>query len=118
MNTEGTDSYKCKECYNTESLSNHTTTVHKEREELENRRNAGEISCNSGDGTGQMAQPLMFMMDRFMTSQHTNFVLSLIGGIKYPNREAYKPQNQKAQTALLLIYRSFYTGFIKIIGEV
>jgi hypothetical protein len=62
MNTEGTGSYTCKECHNTESLQNHTTTVHKEREQLGDRRNAGESSYNSGDGTGQMAQPLMFMM--------------------------------------------------------
>jgi hypothetical protein len=33
-----------------------------EREHLGDRRNVGESSCNSGDGTGQMAQPLMFMM--------------------------------------------------------
>jgi hypothetical protein len=26
------------------------------------RRNTGENSCNSGDGMGQMAQTLMFMM--------------------------------------------------------
>jgi hypothetical protein len=26
------------------------------------RRNDGESNCNSGDGTGQMAQPWMFMM--------------------------------------------------------
>jgi hypothetical protein len=37
-------------------------TVHKEREHLGDRRIAGESSCNCGDGTGQMAQPLMFMM--------------------------------------------------------
>jgi hypothetical protein len=47
-----------------------TTTVHKEREQLGDRRNAGESSCNSGDGTGQMAHPLMFMMMMMM-----NFVV-------------------------------------------
>jgi hypothetical protein len=52
----------CKECHKTESLQNHTATVHKERERLEDRRNIGESNCNSGDGMGQMAQPLMFMM--------------------------------------------------------
>ena len=46
----------------TESLSKHTTIIHKEREQSGDRRNVGESSCNSGDGTGQMAQPLMFMM--------------------------------------------------------
>jgi hypothetical protein len=29
---------------------------------LGDRRSDGESSCNSGDGTGQMAQPWMFMM--------------------------------------------------------
>ena len=35
---------------------------HKEREQLGDRRSYGESSCNSGDGTGQMVQPWMFMM--------------------------------------------------------
>jgi hypothetical protein len=61
MNTEGTGFYTCKECHKTEALQNHTATVHKEREQLGDQRN-GESSCNSGDGTGQMAPPLMFMM--------------------------------------------------------
>jgi hypothetical protein len=29
---------------------------------------AGENNCNSGDGTGQMAQPWMFMMMMMMTN--------------------------------------------------
>jgi hypothetical protein len=29
---------------------------------LGDRRNDGENNCNSGDGTGQMAQPWMLMM--------------------------------------------------------
>jgi len=29
---------------------------------LEDRRNVGESSCNSGDGTDQRVQSLMFMM--------------------------------------------------------
>jgi hypothetical protein len=62
MYIEGTGSYTFKECHKTESLLNHTATAHMERERLGDRRNAGESSCNSGDGTGQMAQPLMFMM--------------------------------------------------------
>jgi hypothetical protein len=33
-----------------------------EREQLGDRRNDGESNCNSGGGTGQMAQPWMFMM--------------------------------------------------------
>ena len=66
MNTEGTGFYTCKECNTTESLSKHTTIIHKEREQLGDRRNVGESSCNYGDGTGQMAQPLMFMMIMMM----------------------------------------------------
>jgi hypothetical protein len=37
-------------------------TAHKEGEQLGDRKNDGESNCNSGDGTGQMAQPWMFMM--------------------------------------------------------
>ena len=62
MNTEGTGSHTYKECHKTESPWNHTSTTHKEREQLGDRRSDGESSCNSGDGTGQMAQPWMVMM--------------------------------------------------------
>jgi len=51
MNTDGTGNYTCKECHTTESLWNHITTDHKEGEQLEDRRNVGENSRNSGDGT-------------------------------------------------------------------
>jgi hypothetical protein len=57
MNTEETGFYTRKECHKTESLYNHPTTVHNEREQLGDRRNVGESSCNCGDGTGQMAHP-------------------------------------------------------------
>jgi len=50
----------------TESLLNHITTNHKEEEQLEDRRNVGENSCNSGDGTDQRVQSLMFMMMMMM----------------------------------------------------
>ena len=43
-------------------LRNHTTTDHKEGEQLEDRRSVGESSCNFGDGTDQRVQSLMFMM--------------------------------------------------------
>jgi len=62
MNTDGTGFYTCKECHQTESLWNHITTDHKEGEQLEDRRNVGESSCKSGDGTDQMVQYLMVMM--------------------------------------------------------
>jgi len=38
------------------------TTDHKEEEQMEDRRNVGENSCNSGDGTDQSVQSLMFML--------------------------------------------------------
>jgi hypothetical protein len=41
---------------------NHTITAHKEREQLGDQRNDGDSNFNSGDGTGQMVQPWMFMM--------------------------------------------------------
>jgi hypothetical protein len=62
MNTDGTSFYTCKECQQTESLSNHITIDHKEEEQLKDRRNVGESSYNSGDGTDQRVQSLMFMM--------------------------------------------------------
>ena len=37
-------------------------TDQKEGEQLEDRRNVGESSCNFGDGTDQRVQSLMFMM--------------------------------------------------------
>jgi hypothetical protein len=62
MYTEGTGFYTFKECHKTESLQNLTTTAHKEREHLGDRRNVDDSSCISGDGMGQTAQPVMFMM--------------------------------------------------------
>jgi len=72
MNTEGTGFYTCKECHTNESLSKHTTIIHNEREQSGDRRNVGESSCNSGDGRGQMAQPLMFMMMMMMMMMMIN----------------------------------------------
>ena len=46
----------------TESLWNHTATDHKEGEQLEDRRSVDTNSCNSGDGTDQRVQSLMFVM--------------------------------------------------------
>jgi hypothetical protein len=47
---------------NTTTPNPFTTTVHKGREQSGDRRNAGESNCNSGDGTGQIAKPLMFII--------------------------------------------------------
>jgi len=45
---------------------NHTTTDHKEGEQLEDRRNVGGNSCNFGDETDLRVQSLMFMMMMMM----------------------------------------------------
>ena len=66
MNTDWTGFYTYKEYHKTESLWNHTTTDQKEGEQLEDRRNVGESSCNSGDGMDQRVQFLMFMMMMMM----------------------------------------------------
>jgi len=60
--TDGTGFHTCKECHKTKSLWNHTTTDHKEGEQLEDWRSVGASSCNCGDGTDQRVQSLMFMM--------------------------------------------------------
>jgi len=60
MNTDGTGFHTCKECHKTESLWYHTTTDHKEGEQLEDRISVGASSCNSGDGMDQRMQSLMF----------------------------------------------------------
>jgi len=41
-------------------------TERKEGEQLEDRRNVGESSCNFGDGTDQRVQSLMFMIKFFL----------------------------------------------------
>jgi len=64
MNTDWTGLYTCKECLKTESRWNHTTTDHKEREELKDRRIVGENSCNSGDGTDQSG-PILDVYDDY-----------------------------------------------------
>ena len=66
MNTDGTGFHTCKECNKTEYLSNHTTTGHKEGEQLEDRRSVGASSCNCGDGTDHRVQSLMFMVMMMM----------------------------------------------------
>jgi len=58
MNTNWTGIYVCKECHKTEFHWNHTTTDHKEGEQLEDRRNVGENSGKSGDGMDQTGQIL------------------------------------------------------------
>ena len=62
MNTDWTGVYTCKECHKTEFRWNHTATDHKEGEQLEDRRNVGENSCNCGDGT-DLTGPILHVYD-------------------------------------------------------
>jgi hypothetical protein len=39
------------------------------KKQLGDRRNDGENNCNSGDRTGQMAQPWMFIMMKIIASK-------------------------------------------------
>ena len=48
--------------FNLRPVLPHTTTDHKEGEQLEDRRNVGENSCNSGDGTDQTG-PILDVYD-------------------------------------------------------
>jgi hypothetical protein len=54
----------------TKPNANHFATAHKKREQSGDRRNDGESNCNFRDGTGQMAQPWMFMMMMMMTMNY------------------------------------------------
>ena len=60
-------------------LINHTTTDHKEGEQLEDRRRVGASSCNSGNGTDQRIQSLMF----------TIIIIIIIIIIMYENLSAH-----------------------------
>jgi hypothetical protein len=46
------------------------TTDNKEGQQLENRRNFGESSCNFRDGTDQKVQSLMFVMMMITGKKH------------------------------------------------
>jgi len=65
MNTDWTDVYTCKECQKTESRWNHTTTDHKEGEQMEDRRIVGENICNCGDGT-DLSGPILDVYDDYV----------------------------------------------------
>jgi len=62
MNTDGTGFHTCKECHKIESLSNNTTTDHKEGGQLEDGRSIGASSCISGDGMDKIVQSVMLIM--------------------------------------------------------
>jgi len=54
-------------------LWNHTTTDHKEGEQLEDRRSVGASSCNSVHGTGQRVQSLIFMITMMVVIPYPPF---------------------------------------------
>ena len=59
----------------------HPTQLGISRVQLGDRRNDGESNRNSGDGTGQMAQPWMFMMMMvFVLKYHKPFLLIGVHG--------------------------------------
>jgi len=72
MNTDGTGFYTLKEFHKTESLWNHTITDHKEGEQLEDQRSVSVSSSNTGDGTDQRVQSLMFMMMKSIIQSFEN----------------------------------------------
>ena len=68
-----TGNYTYKECHKTGSRWNHITTDNKEEEQLEDRRNVGENSCNSGDGTDQTGPILDVYDDDVVDDDVMNF---------------------------------------------
>ena len=70
MNADGTGYNTRKECHKNKSLWNYITTDHKKGEQLEDRRNVGESSCNCEEGTDQRVQSLMFMMMIFSCTRY------------------------------------------------
>ena len=87
MKTDGTGFNTCKECHKTESLWNHTTTDHREAEELEDRRNVGESTCNFGDGTVQRVQSLMMMMMMMMMMMNSPLYIYKCVNVEFKCRE-------------------------------
>jgi len=62
INCNSVGYYKYIVLHKTKSRWNHITTDHNEGEQLEDRRNVGENSCNSGDGTDQTG-PILDVYD-------------------------------------------------------
>jgi hypothetical protein len=56
---------------------------------LEDRRNVGESNCNSGDGTDQRVQSLMFMMMK-LTKENNYFTKECLQMLRETNFEDYK----------------------------
>ena len=75
---EGTGFHTWKECHKTEFLWNHTTTDHKEGEQLEDRRSIGANNSNPGDGTDQRVQFLMFMIMTFSITTYSTHIYNYL----------------------------------------
>ena len=109
MNTDGTGFHTCKECHKTESLWNHTTTDHKEGQQLEDRWSIGASSCNSGDRTDQRVQYLMFMMMMMTYCNHSSlFTRDSLSILFSPNL------NNKVRR----LYICRYSWFVNVIHSV
>jgi hypothetical protein len=67
---------------------------------LGDQRNDGESNCNSGDGTGQMAQPWIFMM-MINSGRYVRYIgAGWVGGIK-----ALRSRYMSAVRRTWLLYR-------------
>jgi hypothetical protein len=84
---------------------------------LGDRRNAGERSCNSGDGKGQMAQPLMFMIMIIMIIiiiiiivKHNEFAVKILERAMFGKVAVGRPGLQYLQQATRITGADSYTA--------
>ena len=96
MNTDWTGIYTCKEYHKTEYRWNHTTTDHKEGEQLEDRRNVGKNSCNSGDWTDRTGT----IIDVYDDDEKNTWLLS---GFIMPKTK--KPADRRTEYQTRVFYR-------------
>jgi len=75
-----------------QTIWNHTTTDHKEGEQLEDRRSVDASSWNSGDGTDQRVQSLLVMMMSFRQRYKVEeYYWNLKGDIVWLDKEVCGP---------------------------
>jgi len=65
--------------------------THKEGEQLEDQRNVGESSCNSGDGTDKRVQSLMYMMMMIKLTEFFN-AMFVQGKVRIINQKFIIPK--------------------------
>jgi hypothetical protein len=81
-------------------FKNHTFTANMEREQLGDQRNDGESNFNSGDGTGQMAQPWMFMFMMMM-------MMMMMDTKNMPKMPAHNTQKKLSDLVYMLVRKQF-----------